>query len=107
MGKNSHYKGVDTKHPDFVLSSADTSIKVSVLPLTCAVTLGLNIVYVHCSFLCFEIHHINDSSSPSPTFIEHYEDSFSDRGDQLGLRIDISLNRVHQTGISFYFIQSV
>ena len=30
------YKDVNTKHPDFVLTSANTSIKVIVLPLTYA-----------------------------------------------------------------------
>ena len=34
LSRNAHYKEVNTKHPDFVLSSADTSIKVTVLPLT-------------------------------------------------------------------------
>ena len=32
-----HYKAVNTKHLDFVLSNADTSIKVTVLQLTFAV----------------------------------------------------------------------
>ena len=36
LSRNAHYKEVNTKHPDFVLSSADTSIKVTVLPLTLA-----------------------------------------------------------------------
>ena len=32
-----HYKAVNRKHPDFVLSNADTSIKVTILQLTFAV----------------------------------------------------------------------
>ena len=32
-----NYKRFKTKHPEFLLSSADTSIKVTVLPLTSAV----------------------------------------------------------------------
>ena len=37
LSRNAIHKGVNEKHPDFVLSSADTSIKVSVLPLAYAV----------------------------------------------------------------------
>ena len=35
--QNAHYKSINTKHPDFVLNSADISIKVTVLPLSYAV----------------------------------------------------------------------
>ena len=34
LSRNVHYKGVNTKHSDFVLSSSDTSIEVAVLSLT-------------------------------------------------------------------------
>ena len=34
VSSNSHYKGVKTKNPYFVLNSADTLIKGTVLPLT-------------------------------------------------------------------------
>ena len=36
LSRNGHYKGIDSKHADLVLRSDDTSIKVTVLPLTYA-----------------------------------------------------------------------
>ena len=35
--ESANEKGINTKHPNFVLSCVDTSIKVTVLPLTYAV----------------------------------------------------------------------
>ena len=37
LSRNTHNEGVNLKHPNFVLSSIDTSIKMTVLPLTYAV----------------------------------------------------------------------
>ena len=47
---NAHYKGVNTIHHDFVLSSADTSIKVTALPLIYAVYPWSE----HCEFLLMQ-----------------------------------------------------
>ena len=34
--QQAHYKGTNTKHPDIVLCTADTAIKVIILPQGCA-----------------------------------------------------------------------
>ena len=49
LSRNVHYKGIKIEDPNFVVSSADTSIKVTDLPLTYAVYPGSK--YCECSLI--------------------------------------------------------
>ena len=61
LSRNAHYKDVNTKHPDFILSIADTSIKVTVFSFMLC-TLGRSIVNVHWCRIS-DLHFLDKSSA--------------------------------------------
>ena len=61
LSRNAHYKDINKKHPDFILSIADTSIKVTVFRFILW-TLGRSIVNVHWCRIS-DLHFLDKSSA--------------------------------------------